>query len=112
MNLAIMYALLSVSCTVCSQLLLKRYANKTIGLSFIRYYTKPSILISYVLLFLSTILNMYAYKQLPLSMAAFFLPLTFFSVIILSCLLLKERLCLRQICALLLMLLGLLLFSV
>ncbi len=77
--------------TAFSQILLKIGAkkgiNKRLIYSYLNYYT----MLGYFFLFIVTLLNLYAYKGLPLKTVVILLPITFILVTFLSFLILKER---------------------
>lgn len=77
--------------TAFSQILLKIGAKKgekkRLIYSFLSCYTMTG----YFFLFIVTLLNLYAYKGLPLKTAVILLPMTFILVTLLSFLILKEE---------------------
>lgn len=85
-------AIIAVVFTAISQLLLKFGAlhGKKIN-SFVRSYINAKTITGYFLLFVATLLNLYAFKYIELKKVVILLPATFLLVALLSCWLLKER---------------------
>lgn len=80
----VMTALVGVFVSSVGQVLLKKSANKTYS-SPLREYINPLVIMGYVLFVGSTLLSVYAYKGIPLSMgeildATGYVYVTFFGV--------------------------------
>lgn len=93
-----------------SQVILKKSANKKYD-SVIREYLNLPVIVAYAIFFAATLLSLLAYKVIPLSMgpvleSTSYLFVTFFGVTIF-----KERLNTRKLIALLLIILGIAVYS-
>jgi drug/metabolite transporter (DMT)-like permease len=107
-----MIAMLAVFVTAISQILLKLGAEHHEGRdTLLRVYLNRKTIGGYVLLFMVTILNTYAFREIHLKMAVVFQPMTFLSVVVLSFWLLDERLSRRQLAALGVIVLGMAVFN-
>lgn len=104
-------ALLAVFLTACSQFCLKVAANRWKKEDFIRLYFNPLTFGAYFVLFIVTLLNLKAYRFIPLKAATFLLPLTFILVVLFSRLFLNERLSKMQLAGTILVLFGVALYS-
>lgn len=94
-----------------SQVMLKKAAMKTYS-STIREYLNPLVIFAYVLFVGTTFLSILAYRGIPLSMgpileATSYIYITFFGVKIF-----KEKLNAKKILALVLILLGIVVYSI
>lgn len=108
-----MYALVlvfGVFISSISQILLKKSANKEHG-SFLKEYLNPIVIISYTIFFIATLLSVYAYKGIPLSMGAILDSSGYIFVTVLSAIFLKEKATAKKIIALSLILLGIVIYS-
>ena len=93
-----------------SQVLLKKASSKEYS-SKIREYLNVKVLVAYFIFFVSTLLSIYAYKVVPLSYgpvleATSYIYITFFGIKIF-----KEKIQKRKICALLLIIFGICIYS-
>ena len=93
-----------------SQVLLKKSANKEYE-NKIKEYLNPLVIIAYAIFFGTTLLSVYAYKGIPLSMgpvleATSYIYITFFGVLIF-----KEKITFRKFVALLLIISGIVVYS-
>lgn len=93
-----------------SQVLLKKAAMKDYE-NVIREYLNPFVIFAYVLFFVSTLASLWAYKGIPLSMGpvlegSAYIFVTFFGVMIF-----REKLSIRKVFALFLILSGILVYS-
>lgn len=108
-----MYALVlvfGVFISSISQILLKKSANKEHG-SFIKEYLNPIVIISYIIFFLATLMSVFAYKGIPLSMGAILDSSGYVFVTILSAIFLKEKPTIKKIIALLIIITGIVFYS-
>jgi len=69
-------AYLAVALTAMSQLLLKKGADRGKYGHPVKLFLNPFTAIAYALFFIVTLLNLYAYKMLPLKCAVVVLPFT------------------------------------
>ena len=93
-----------------SQVLLKIESGREHG-SFLKEYLNVRVIGAYVLLALSVLLTMLAYRGLPLSMGPVFESCSYVFVTLFGVLLFKEKLGRRRLPALLLILAGILLYT-
>lgn len=103
-------ALLAVVMTTASQILLK-VATRRAGHEAWRLYLNPYTLMAYLSLALVTLLNLYAFRHIPIKAVIIFLPLTLLLVVSFSVLLLNEKLSQQQIAGSIVILIGLLVFN-
>lgn len=102
--------LVGVFLSAISQVMLKKAAMKTYA-SKLKEYMNPLVIFAYVIFVGTTLLSVYAYKGIPLSMgpvleATSYLYITFFGVVIF-----KEKLNKKKIGALMLIISGILVYS-
>ena len=83
--------------TALSQLLLKIAAHRTADQSLLRKYFNLHVIVAYGLFLAVTLMNLVAYRVLPLKMAVVFLPFTFVFVALFSYAFLHERMNGRQL---------------
>jgi multidrug transporter EmrE-like cation transporter len=102
---------LAVLCTVAAQLLMKKGASRATGGGFLAAYLNWPTAIAFALFFAATILNVFAYKKLPLKTSVAVLPANFILVGLLSVVFLKERLNAKQIAGVTVILAGILLYA-
>lgn len=102
--------LLSVLISSVSQVMLKKSANKTYD-SKIKEYLNPRVILAYGMFFAATLITMFAYKVVPLSFGPILESAGYIFVAVLSFVTLKERLTLRQMLGMVLILAGIALFS-
>lgn len=101
----------AVVLTAVSQLLLKIAARKTVGLSLVRRYLNVHVIVSYGIFLLVTLMNLSAYRILPIKLAVVFLPFTFIFVGFFSFLFLKERMTGRQLAGAAVILAGVVVYN-
>ena len=82
--------LFSVLISSISQIILKKSANKT-HKGFLREYMNPRVMIAYFLFFCSSLLTMYSYKKVPLSLGAVLEATGYIWVTVLGLVILKEH---------------------
>ena len=104
-------AFLAVALTAISQLLLKIGANRGKSRHPVKLFLNPFTAIAYALFFIVTLLNLYAYKMLPLKCAVVVLPFTYILVGILSFIFLKEKMTRNQLIGAGIIILGVVLFN-
>lgn len=93
-----------------SQVLLKKAASREYH-SAVREYLNPWVITAYAMFFGATLMTIFSYKVVPLSMGAIleataYLYITFFGVVIF-----KEKLSWKKIAALSLIVLGIIIYS-
>ena len=97
--------LVSVLIASFSQVLLKKSANKKYERTIDEYKNK-TVLFAYVLFVLSTLLTMFAYRGVNLSLGPMLESVGFVYVAIMSNLMLKEKITKKQVMAICLIMLG------
>ena len=102
--------LFSVFISAVSQVLLKKAAQKKHG-SFIKEYLNPIVIVAYIIFFISTLLTILAYKQVPLSMGPILESTSYLYVAIFGATIFKEKFNLGKLVALVLIIAGILIFS-
>ncbi|MBN2618550.1 MAG: EamA family transporter [Spirochaetales bacterium] len=105
------FFILSVFVASISQVLLKKSANNTHS-SFIREYLNPYVIIGYFLFFASTILAILGYKHLPLKFGPVLESLGYVFILILSIIFFNEKIGKNKIIGTLLIVLGIIIFSI
>jgi len=104
-------AALAVLFTAISQILLKFGANKTKDKKILKKYLNAYVILGYAIFFIVTLLNLYAYKYLPIKMAVVFLPFTFVFVALLSLAVLREKMNKQQIISSLIIITGVVIYN-
>lgn len=102
--------IVSVLVSSVSQVMLKSSANKDHG-GGIKEYLNPTVIIAYGLFFLATLITVFAYKVVPLSMGPILESSGYIFVAVLSVAVLKERMSRKKLIGMLLILVGVALFS-
>lgn len=103
--------LLGVIVSSFSQILLKKSANRE-EQSFIKQYLNVRVIVAYGMFFGATLLSIFAYKVIPLTLGAILGTLEYGLVAILGHFLLKENLCARQIFGILVIIAGIIVYSI
>jgi small multidrug resistance pump len=97
--------LISVLISAISQLLLKKSANRQ-HKSKIKEYLNPFVLAAYFMFFGSTLLTVFAYKGVPLTLGPILESTGYIFVAVLSTVFLKEKMTQRKIAGNILIVLG------
>lgn len=100
----------SVLISSISQVMLKTSANKSYS-DRIKEYLNPTVIIAYCLFFLSTLITVFAYKVVPLSLGPVLESTGYIFVAVLGVVLLKEKMSRRKLFGMILILAGIALFS-
>jgi drug/metabolite transporter (DMT)-like permease len=100
-----------VALTALSQVLLKMGANRGKGSHPLFLFLNVFTIVAYLLFFSVTLLNLYAYKVLPIKISVTILPFTYILVGIFSYLFLRERLEKRQLIGALIIIVGIVIFN-
>ena len=103
--------LLGVIVSSFSQILLKKSANRA-ETSFIKQYLNVRVIVAYGMFFGATLLSIFAYKVIPLTLGAILGTLEYGLVAILGHFLLKENLRARQIFGILVIIAGIIIYSI
>ncbi len=102
--------IISVLISSIAQVMLKVEANKEHE-SRLKEYLNPMVIIAYGIFFLSTFLTMYALKYVPLTYSPIIEPLSYIFVPVIGVLVLKEKISKRRVLGILIMLVGIAVFS-
>lgn len=95
-----------------AQVFMKSGANLKIRRrSLIKSYFNKKTFMGYLIMFVATIASAYALRGIPLKDRAFFTPITFILVPILSCIILNEELRSKHIIGILIIVSGIVVFS-
>lgn len=102
--------LFSVFISSISQIFLKKSAEKKYE-SILLEYLNPRVIVSYGLFFLSTLLTMYAYREVPLSFGALLEASGYIYVPVLSYFFLGEKITILKIAGAVFIILGICCYS-
>lgn len=105
-----LFALFGVFISGISQVLLKKSAGRQYS-SAIREYLNPLVIVAYAMFFGATLLSVYAYKGIPLSMGPILDATGYIYVTIFGITIFHEKLNARRILALALIILGIVVYS-
>ena len=111
MSLYVGIFLTAVVVSCCSQILLKKSANKHYN-SPREEYLNPYVIIAYTLYFATTLITMLAYKRIPMSMGPILESTGYVLIPVMSRIFLKERMSKRQLTGMGVILLGVLVFNI
>lgn len=100
----------SVLVSSISQVMLKKSANKVYN-NALKEYLNPMVITAYGLFFLSTVITVFAYKYVPLSSGPILESTGYVFVAVLGYIFLKEKFTSKKVIGMILILLGILLFS-
>jgi multidrug transporter EmrE-like cation transporter len=100
----------SVFVSAVSQVMLKLSANRTYE-STVREYANPLVIGAYTLFVVSTLLTVYAYRQVPLSLGPVLESTSYIYVTAFGALIFKERIGAQKIVALVLIVAGICTFA-
>lgn len=100
----------SVFIASCSQLLLKRSAGRNHG-RIIKEYLNPEVVGAYIVLLVSTLLTIYAYRGVALKWGPVLESAGFVFVLLLSALFFRERISRNKVWGMILILGGIALFN-
>ncbi len=102
--------IVSVLISSIAQVMLKVEANKKHE-SRMKEYLNPMVIIAYGIFFLSTFLTMYALKYVPLTYSPIIEPLSYIFVPVIGVLVLKEKISKRRLLGIMIMIVGIAVFS-
>ena len=102
--------MISVFISSVAQVMLKIAANKTYE-KRIREYLNPLVITAYGIFFVSTLLTMYALRYVPLTMSPIIESCSYIFVPVLGVFLLKEKLSIRRLLGMAVMIAGILVFT-
>ena len=105
-----LFALFGVFISGISQVLLKKSAGRQYS-SGIREYLNPLVIVAYAMFFGATLLSVYAYKGIPLSMGPILDATGYIYVTIFGITIFHEKLNARRVLALALIILGIVVYS-
>ena len=93
-----------------SQIVLKKSADKEYS-SRIREYFNPRVIIAYSVFFAATLCSIIAYKKIPLSFGPILESCGYIFVAVLSYLFIKEKISIKKIVGLLIIITGVIIYS-
>lgn len=102
--------LVAVFISAVSQILLKESADKKHD-SFIQEFLNPKVIIAYSIFFSATLITMFSYKVLPFSLGTILETTGYIWVALLSRIVLKEEIKKRKMVGLIIIILGILIYS-
>ena len=105
-----LFALFGVFISGISQVLLKKSAGRQYS-SAIREYLNPLVIVAYAMFFGATLLSVYAYKGIPLSMGPILDATGYIYVTIFGITIFHEKLNARRVLARALIILGIVVYS-
>lgn len=111
MNSYVYFAFFSVMLSAVSQILLKESAQKKYN-SKIHEYVNIYVVAGYVIVFICMALMVIAYKGMPLKIGIAIEPLTYFCTMVLCRLLLHEIITIKRLIGNVLIIIGIVIFSV
>ena len=103
--------LIGVVISAFSQVLLKKSADTENG-NFIKQYLNPKVIGAYAIFFIATFLSIYAYKVIPVTLGAILSTLEYGLVAFLSYIFFKEKLTKTQVFGIILIVTGIIIYSV
>lgn len=109
---SIIIFIVSVFIASCSQILLKKSANSSSNNSKIKEYLNKYVIVAYLLLFISTLLTMYAYKKIELSTGVIIESIGYIIIAILSYFVLHEKINKKDVLGIFLIVVGIIIFSI
>lgn len=107
----ILVFLVSVFISSVSQIVLKKSANKKYD-NIIKEYLNAPVIIAYGLFFASSLITVLAYKGVPLSLGPVLEASGYVYVAVLGALILKEKVSLRKLIGLVIIILGIVVSSI
>lgn len=110
LGISICILLVSVFISSVSQIILKKSADKTYK-NALAEYLNPYVIGAYGLFFLSTVLTMIALKRVPLSMSPILEATGYIYISVMGYFFLKERFNRRKVAGMILILLGIVIYS-
>ena len=113
MNRAIVFILLyelGIIAASLSQILLKKSANKE-RKSFLKEYLNWEVMVSYTILFLSSLCGLVAFKYIPMNLGPVLETSEYIFIVILSYFFFKEKINKRTIMGLILIIIGIIIFT-
>lgn len=105
-------AFLGVFLTTASQALLKAGADRAARRHFLWTYANPFSVFAYILLGSTTLINLYAFRVLPLKVSSIISPFTYIFIGVYAHYMLKERLTAKQVFGALLVIMGVIVFNI
>lgn len=111
MNSYVFLLIASVLIASCSQIILKKSASKEYS-SIIREYLNVRVIVGYGMMFISTILTIFAFKGLDYKNGPIIESLGYIFIMLLSRIFLKEKITKKKIIGNSLILLGILVFYI
>lgn len=111
MMLGSVLALASVLIGAISQILLKAAANKKQD-NFLKKFLNITVIVAYGMMFGSSLCSMFALRHLPLNLMPVFQATSFFWVLLLSRLILKEKILKRNVVGICIIFFGIIIYLI
>lgn len=111
MMLGSVLALTSVLIGAISQILLKTAANKKQD-NFLKKFLNITVIVAYGMMFGSSLCSMFALRHLPLNLMPVFQATSFFWVLLLSRLILKEKILKRNVVGICIIFFGIIIYLI
>lgn len=111
MMLGSVLALASVLIGAISQILLKTAANKKQD-NFLKKFLNITVIVAYGMMFGSSLCSMFALRHLPLNLMPVFQATSFFWVLLLSRLILKEKILKRNVVGICIIFFGIIIYLI
>lgn len=108
-TIAVLLLFVAVFISSISQIILKKSANKHYN-SFIRNYLNIRVICAYIILIMAVLLDLFAFKYVPVSFVPVIESSSYFFILILSRFFLHEKLTLKQIIGISIIMLGVFLY--
>ncbi|MCR4899974.1 MAG: triose-phosphate transporter family protein [Treponema sp.] len=108
-NIAVLLLFVAVLISSISQIILKKAANKEYK-SFIQNYLNIRVICAYCIVFTAVLIDLFAFKYVPVSFVPVIESSSYFFIIILSRIFLGEKLNLKQIIGISIIMLGVFLY--
>lgn len=108
-TIAVFLLFVAVFISSISQIILKKSANKDYN-SFIRSYLNLRVICAYGIIFAAVLIDLFAFKYVPVSVVPVIESSSYFFIIILSRIFLHEKLTLKQIIGVSIIMIGVFLY--
>ena len=108
-SIAILLLFVAVFISSIAQIILKKAANKEYK-SFIQNYLNIRVICAYGIIFLAVLIDLFAFKYVPVSIVPVIESSSYFFIIILSTIFLHEKLTLKQIIGVSIIMIGVFLY--
>lgn len=104
------FAMASVLVAAISQILLKKAANRTSNASFVKKFMNITVITAYSLMMLSSVCGMMSLRYLELNITPVFQATSFFWILVLSRIFLKEKIEKQKIISISIIFVGIIIY--